>query len=279
MTEPVAVDPWAALRGTTQARIGLGRAGVGLPTRAVLELQSSLAAARDAVHVPLDVGALVAELAGLGLGDPIVLHSQAQDRGTYLRRPDLGRLPASVAELPTDGWDIGIVIADGLSSKAVSDHAASMASSIVAALGHELSIAPPVVVTQGRVAVGDAIGQTMRVRTVLVLVGERPGLSVADSLGIYLTHDPRPGRTDAERNCISNIHPPTGLDYATAARTVTALVRGARALGRSGVDLKNTSGATELAAPELLGDGGAQVLGHRGSQVEDLAEAEDDPTQ
>ena len=278
MTEPLAVDPWAALRGTTQARIGLGRAGVGLPTRAVLELQSSLAAARDAVHVPLDVGSLVAELAGLGLGDPIVLHSQAQDRGTYLRRPDLGRLPASVAELPTDGWDVGIVIADGLSSKAISDHAASMAMSIVAALGHELSIAPPVVVTQGRVAVGDAIGQTMRVRTVLVLVGERPGLSVADSLGIYLTHDPRPGRTDAERNCISNIHPPQGLDYATAAATVTALVRGARVLGRSGVDLKDTGAPPELETPESVGDRGAEMGGHRGSEVQDLVEAEDDAT-
>jgi ethanolamine ammonia-lyase small subunit len=246
MSEPV-LDPWASLRSTTQARIGLGRAGVALPTKAVLELQSSLAAARDAVHVPLDVAALVADLGVLGIGDPIVLESQAPDRSTYLRRPDLGRLPASVADLPTDGWDVGIVVADGLSSKAISDHAASMASAIVAALG-ELSVAPPVVVTQARVAVGDLIGQAMRLRTVLVLIGERPGLSVADSLGIYLTHDPRPGVKDAERNCISNVHPPDGLDYSTAAATVAALVRGARALGRSGVDLKNTSGPAGLTA-------------------------------
>ena len=249
MSEPVVRDPWAELRWTTQARIGLGRAGAALPTKAVLELQSALAEARDAVHVPLAVESVAVALGALGLGDAIVLASQASDRATYLRRPDLGRLPASTSDLPSDGWDVGVVVADGLSSKAVSAHAVPMAAALIAVLGPELSIAPPVVVTQARVAVGDLIGQAMRVRTVLVLIGERPGLSVADSLGIYLTHDPRPGRTDAERNCISNIHPPEGLDYAAAARTVAALVRGARALGRSGVDLKDTGGPAELAAP------------------------------
>jgi len=236
------LDPWAPLRATTQARIGLGRAGVSLPTAAVLDLQVSLAAARDAVHVPLDVDALLTGLAGLGIGEPIVLSSQAPDRSAYLRRPDLGRLPASVDGLPDDGWDVGFVIADGLSSKAVAEHAVPMMTALVAALGTGLSVAPPVVVTQARVAVADAIGQAMGLGTVLVLIGERPGLSVADSLGIYLTHAPVPGRNDAERNCISNIHPPEGLSYVAAAKTALNLLHGARALGRSGVDLKDTSG-------------------------------------
>lgn len=239
-------DPWVPLRSATQARIGLGRAGMSLPTAAVLELQGALAAARDAVHVPLDVAPIVAGTAALGIGEPIVLASQAADRASYLRRPDWGRLPASVAELPTDGWDVGFVIADGLSSKAVAEHAVPMLAAIVAALGPELSVAPPVVVTQARVAIADHIGAAMKLGTVIVLVGERPGLSVADSLGIYLTYAPQPGRTDAERNCISNVHPPEGLGYAAAAATTARLLRGARELGRSGVDLKDTSGPDAL---------------------------------
>jgi ethanolamine ammonia-lyase small subunit len=234
-------DPWAPLRSTTQARIGLGRAGMSLPSTAVLELQVALAAARDAVHVPLDVAPILAGVAALGIGEPIALTSQAVDRATYLRRPDLGRLPASVADLPTAGWDVGFVIADGLSSKAVADHAVPTLAAIVAALDPELSVAPPVVVTQARVAIADHIGAALNVGTMIVLVGERPGLSVADSLGIYLTQSPRPGRTDAERNCISNIHPPEGLSYAAAAATAVKLLRGARRLGRSGVELKDTA--------------------------------------
>jgi ethanolamine ammonia-lyase small subunit len=215
---------------------------MSLPTSAVLDLQASLASARDAVHLPLDVPALLPGLTGLGIGEPIVLSSQAADRATYLRRPDLGRLPSSVSGLPADGWDVGFVIADGLSSKAVADHAVPMMAALVAALDAGLSVAPPVVVTQARVAVADAIGEAMGLGTVLVLIGERPGLSVADSLGIYLTHAPQPGRNDAERNCISNIHPPEGLSYAAAARTALNLLHGARALGHSGVDLKDTTG-------------------------------------
>jgi ethanolamine ammonia-lyase small subunit len=219
---------------------------MSLPTRAVLDLQASLAAARDAVHLPLDVGALVPGLTALGLGDSIVLGSQAADRGTYLRRPDLGRLPGSTEALPSDGWDVGLVVADGLSSMAVSEHAVAMAAALLDALDPSLTVAPPVLVTQARVAVGDWIGQAMNLGTVLVLIGERPGLSVADSLGIYLTHSPRPGCTDAERNCISNVHPPEGLSYVAAAETAARLVRGARALGRSGVDLKDVAGPTQL---------------------------------
>jgi ethanolamine ammonia-lyase small subunit len=239
-------DPWAPLRTTTQARIGLGRAGMSLPTAAVLELQVALAAARDAVHLPLDTAPILSGLAGLGLGEPILLTSQAPDRAAYLRRPDWGRVPASVAVLPDDGWDVGLVIADGLSSKAVSEHALPMVQALVAALDPELSVAPPVVVTQARVAIADHIGAAMKLGAVIVLVGERPGLSVADSLGIYLTYAPQPGRNDAERNCISNVHPPEGLGYAAAAATAARLLRGARELGRSGVDLKDTSGPDAL---------------------------------
>lgn len=237
--QPEAGDPWAPLRASTQARIGLGRAGMSLPTRAVLDLQAALASARDAVHLPLDVAAVLAGLGSLGLGEPTLLTSRAADRSTYLRRPDLGRTPSTLDSLPSGQWDVGLVVGDGLSAKAVAAHAVPMAEALVAAIDPELSIAPPVLVSQARVAVGDEIGAKLKVATVIVLIGERPGLSVADSLGLYLTHQPRPGRTDAERNCISNIHPPEGLSYAEAAATAVRLLRGARALGRSGVDLKD----------------------------------------
>lgn len=238
--EPARADPWAVLRRDNQARIGLGSAGVALPSRAVLELNSSLAAARDAVHVGLDTGELVAQLAACGIGDPIVLTSRARNRDEYLRRPDLGRVPAELEVLPATGWQLGFVIADGLSSKAIREHAANLVRCLVADLGSDYTIAPPVVVTQARVAVGDWIGQRMGLETVIVLIGERPGLSVADSLGMYLTHCPKPGLSDARRNCISNIHPPQGLGYRAAAATAARLVAGARALGHSGVDLKDS---------------------------------------
>ncbi len=242
------IDPWARLRTTTQARIGLGRAGMSLPTDAVLDLQASLSAARDAVHVPLDTAALLPGLADLGLGDPVTLTSQAGDRSTYLRRPDLGRIPLTLDGLPAGTWQVGLVVADGLSSKAVADHAVNLLRALVADLVPEFTVAPPVLVTQARVAIGDRIGQALGVETLILLIGERPGLSVADSLGIYLTHHPRPGLTDADRNCISNIHPPEGLSYAAAAATAGRLLRGARRLGRSGVELKDTSSTPALDA-------------------------------
>ena len=165
MSSPAAQQFWDQLRLTTQSRIGLGRAGNALPTTRVLEFNAHHAAARDAVHIPLDVLAFAASIAAVGIGEPSMVESQASSRSEYLRRPDL---------------------------------------------------------------------------------------SVADSLGIYLTHLPRPGRTDADRNCISNIHPPEGLGYAAAARVVAGLVAGARRLGRSGVDLKDTSRADELTAAPTL---------------------------
>ncbi|MFC9999555.1 ethanolamine ammonia-lyase subunit EutC [Nocardia sp. NPDC127526] len=275
-TPDAAQDFWAELRRTTQARIGLGRTGDALPTTEVLEFRAAHAAARDAVHKPLDVAALAARISALGLGDPAHVRSRASDRSEYLRRPDLGRLPAGaeptagrggpgragvtedasapfLAGLPRTGADIGVVLADGLSPRALTDHGAPMLAALIEALGDRYSFAPPVIATQARVALGDHIGETMGVTTLLVLIGERPGLSVADSLGIYLTHLPRPGRADSERNCISNIHPPEGLGYARAAQVAAGLIDGARRLGRSGVDLKDTSAVPALTAdPALL---------------------------
>lgn len=257
-----ATDFWEPLRRTTQARIGLGRSGDSLPTRRVLEFAAAHALARDAVHEPLDVEALQAGLAQVGAGGAgagpaggagsesgagpaLVVRSQAADRSEYLRRPDLGRAPADLAAIPATDADIGVVFADGLSARALTDHGAGLYAALLEALSG-YTIAPPVIALQARVALGDHIGAALGVSTVLVLIGERPGLSVADSIGIYLTHKPQPGRTDADRNCISNVHPPDGLGYAGAARIVAGLVSGARQLGRSGVALKDTSREAEL---------------------------------
>ncbi|MGC4990042.1 ethanolamine ammonia-lyase subunit EutC [Nocardia salmonicida] len=248
----VTEDFWRDLRGSTQARIGLGRTGDALPTTDVLALRAAHAAARDAVHLPLDVESLTEQIAAVGLGTPVTVASRAADRAEYLRRPDLGRLPDNLTAVPDTGADIGFVLADGLSPLALTDHAPGLLAALATELGDRYTLAPPVVATQARVALGDHIAEAMGVRTVLVLIGERPGLSVADSLGIYLTHLPRPGRADAERNCISNIHPPDGLTYADAARVVAGLVAGARALGRSGVDLKDTSRALTGADPRTI---------------------------
>lgn len=236
---------WDQLRTSTQARIGLGRAGNALPTVRQLEFNAAHAEARDAVHSGLDTAALVTALAPLPLQAPIVMSSRARSRAEYLRRPDLGRLPAEMSALTAeDGTpaDIGFVIADGLSPRAISEHAVGLLDAMIRALdGH--TFARPVIATQARVALADHVGVALGVRTLIVLIGERPGLSVADSVGIYLTHEPRVGRQDAERNCISNVHPPEGLGYSEAARVTASLVAGARALGRSGVDLKDTSRA------------------------------------
>ncbi|RVW01463.1 ethanolamine ammonia-lyase subunit EutC [Rhodococcus spongiicola] len=245
-------DAWAELRNTTRARIGLGRAGNALPTRRVLELRAAHSAARDAVHEPLDVETFAAQVAGVGVGAPIVVHSRARDRSEYLRRPDLGRIPTSLDSVSGAGADIGVVFADGLSPRALTDHGATLLAELVEVLGERYRIATPVIATEARVALGDHVGQALGVATVLVVIGERPGLSVADSLGIYLTHLPVPGRVDADRNCVSNIHPPDGLGYRDAALVVSALVDGARRLGRSGVALKDTSRADPLASPSPI---------------------------
>ncbi|WP_332641987.1 ethanolamine ammonia-lyase subunit EutC [Aeromicrobium sp.] len=234
-------DFWTLLRATTPARIGLGRAGTGLTTQAVLEAGAAHALARDAVHLPLDVPSIVADLRELDLGEPTVIASAAPDRATYLTRPDLGRTPAPgvLDELRSSGQcDLAIVVADGLSATAVTTHAVSLLAELLPLLDAATAVAAPVVATQARVALGDHIGAALGARLVLVLIGERPGLSSSDSLGAYLTWQPRPGVLDSRRNCVSNIRPPAGLDHATAARTLAALVAGARQLEATGVSLK-----------------------------------------
>ncbi|MGW3283993.1 ethanolamine ammonia-lyase subunit EutC [Streptomyces sp. NPDC001002] len=233
-------DLWASLRLRTQARIGLGRAGTALPTRHRLELQTAHAAARDAVHSPFDPDQVAAGLAGM---PTVRVRSAAADRLTYLQRPDLGRRlhPTDRAHLPAGDWDAVFVIADGLSSRAVHDHAAAMVRETVARLG-SWRIAPVVLAEQSRVALGDDIASAMGAKTVIVLIGERPGMSAADSLGAYLTYHPTPGvTTDADRNCLSNIRPPLGLTYEVAAGKLAGLMDRARELGSTGVALKDDS--------------------------------------
>lgn len=237
------LDPWSELRSMTPARIGLGRHGNGISTRALLEAGADHAAARDAVHLPLDVDALTTDLEALGLGSPHRVASAAPDRATYLTRPDLGRQPGSV--LPAgEPVDLVVVLADGLSATAVQRQAVPLLAELLPRLDRSTTLAPPVIAVQARVALGDHIGVALRARMVLVLVGERPGLSASDSLGAYLTWAPTIGMADSARNCVSNIRPPHGLDHATAARTLMSLMNGARRLGGTGVRLKD--GGAEL---------------------------------
>jgi ethanolamine ammonia-lyase small subunit len=237
-------DPWHALRAHTPARIALGRAGSSLPTRAHLDFQLAHARARDAVHDALDVPALVAALGAMGL-DAVAVRSAAPDRTVYLQRPDLGRrldpdardrLVALRPDLPPDA---AIVVADGLSARAAHSHAAPVLAALVPKLVNEgWRLAPVVVAEQARVALGDEIGAALGARLVVVLLGERPGLTAPDSLGAYLTWDPRPGRTDAERNCVSNIRP-EGLLPVLAADTLGYLMLEAARRRLSGVALKD----------------------------------------
>lgn len=237
-----ATDPWARLRAATPARIGLGRAGDAPSLRAVLDFQRAHAEARDAVHAALDETALRDALAQAGLGDhpTLSLHSQAPDRATYLRRPDLGRSlrPEDAASLPRGEWDVVFVLADGLSATALQRHAAPLLGAVLARLPG-WRVGPLVIAHQARVALGDEIGAGLGATQLAMLVGERPGLSVADSLGVYLTHAPRPGRRDSERNCISNIHGAGGLSHAAAAVKLAWLMTEARRLGQTGIALKD----------------------------------------
>ena len=236
MAEPPALTTLRDRLGAlTQARVLLGRAGQGLPTRALLDFQLDHARARDAVHTAL-VPAGFAE----AVNRPVIeVRSRARTRGEYLKRPDLGRLldPDDVARLPANGDELAIIVADGLSATAVHRHAASL----VVALLERLSgwrIAPIVLATQGRVALGDAIGEALAADCALALIGERPGLSAPDSLGAYVTWQPRIGRMDSERNCVSNIRPPHGLSYAGAADAIAALLTAARTHRLTGIKLR-----------------------------------------
>jgi ethanolamine ammonia-lyase small subunit len=231
---------WTDLRRFTPARVALGRAGNGLPTAAHLQFQAAHAAARDAVHASLDVAALRAELQAAGFPS-IAVHSQAPDRRTYLLRPDLGRRLRDQAALPQTPGAMLFVVCDGLSATAVQHHAVPLLRAAVPHLS--LPVAPIVVAEQGRVALGDDIGEAMGAQAVAVLIGERPGLSAADSLGVYLTCYPRRGHTDAERNCISNIRP-QGLPPDAAADKLLWLIGEMQRLRRTGVLLKDEQPTT-----------------------------------
>src|SRR5947209_7839472 len=219
------------LKQFTPARVALGRTGHSLPTAELLRFQLDHARARDAVYQELDPGSL---------GVPhVLLRSAAPDRATYLRRPDLGRRLSDASRnlLVKGDYDAAIVIADGLSAPAVHHHAAALLEALRALLSDNWRIAPLTVVLQGRVAIGDEIGELLGARLVVLLIGERPGLASPDSLGIYLTWDPRPGRTDAARNCISNVRT-EGISYRAAAHKLHFLMREARVRKLSGVVLK-----------------------------------------
>jgi ethanolamine ammonia-lyase small subunit len=231
----------------TAARIALGRAGCSLPTAAVLRFDVAHALARDAVHQALDVESLAACWRQMSGTEVVVVQSRATDRHTYLQRPDLGRrLDAtsmsalSAQPVPGTSVDLAIVIADGLSAPAVNAHALPLVGALLPLL-NGLRIAPPIIALQGRVALGDEVGALLKAGLVLVLLGERPGLSSPDSLGAYLTFAPRLGRLDAERNCVSNIRN-DGLAPELAAEKLAWLIRAALARRLTGIDLKDESG-------------------------------------
>lgn len=231
----------ARLRDFTPARVALGRAGNSLPTRELLDFQLAHARARDAVHAQLDPQSLALEVRPIA-GECLLAHSAAPDRSTYLRRPDLGRrLSEDSRHLLASrhaSFDAAFIIADGLSALAIERHAAPMLQAILRSL-HSLDwkLAPPVIVEQARVAIGDDASHCLGASLSVVLIGERPGLSSPDSLGIYLTWNPRPGLTDAHRNCISNIRA-EGLPYSAAAQTLLFLMTESRHRKLSGVSLK-----------------------------------------
>lgn len=248
--DPPAYDPWGRLRHATPARIGLGRVGDAPPVNAMLDFQLAHARARDAVHAPLDSEALAA---ALGTLPHVTVSSMARDRASYLRRPDLGRQldPDCLGKLPAGAYDLVFVLADGLSAIAVQQHAPKLLQAVLPKLA-DWKIAPVVIATQGRVALGDEVGEALGARLCAVLIGERPGLSVADSLGVYLTYEPRRGRRDSERNCISNIHPAGGLSAEAAAAKLAWLLTEARRRRLTGVELKDDAPVIAPPAPPMI---------------------------
>lgn len=248
-------NPWQELRSLTPARIALGRAGTSLPTNAQLDFQYAHAQARDAVHLPFDHAALSAQLAERGR-DSLLLHSAAADRHTYLQRPDLGRkLNETSAQTLRDyavanpgGVDLAIVIADGLSALAVHRHSLPFLQRLEEqAAAQNWSLSPVMLVEQGRVAVADEVGQLLGAKMSVILIGERPGLSSPDSLGLYFTYAPKVGLTDAYRNCISNVRL-EGLSYGMAAHRLLYLMREACRRQLSGVNLKDEAEVHSLDA-------------------------------
>ena len=257
-------NPWLELRRLTPARIALGRTGTSMPTRAQLDFQYAHAQARDAVHLPFDHKTLRAQLSERGR-DSILLHSAAIDRNSYLQRPDLGRkLSDDSAQTLRDyasahpgGVDLAIVVADGLSALAVHRHTLPFLARLEEQIAAEnWSVAPVILVEQGRVAVADEIGELLGAKMTVILIGERPGLSSPDSLGLYFTYNPKVGLTDAWRNCISNVRL-EGLSYGMAAHRLLYLMREACRRQLSGVNLKD-----EAQVQTLESDPGADMKGN-----------------
>lgn len=249
-------DPWDDLRAYTAARLALGRSGASMPTGELLRFGFAHAQARDAVHAALDVDALAQALADDGLAS-VPVHSAAPDRAAYLLRPDLGRrlddasvqaLRAAAGPSPVAGCDLLLVVGDGLSSLAVERNARALIAALRTHAPADWRIGPVVIARQARVALADEAGALLGAQLVAMLIGERPGLSSPDSLGLYLTWQPAVGRHDAERNCISNIRP-EGLDPETAARRFWWLAREAKRLQLTGVQLKDRSDDAAIAAP------------------------------
>lgn len=239
-------NPWLELRRLTPARIALGRTGTSLPTQAQLDFQYAHAQARDAVHLAFDHHGLRTQLSERGR-ESLLLHSAASDRHSYLQRPDLGRrLDEASARTLQDyaaahpgGVDLTIVVADGLSALAVHRHTLPFLARLEEQIAAEgWSVSPVVLVEQGRVAVADEVAQRLGARMSVILIGERPGLSSPDSLGLYFTYNPKVGLTDAYRNCISNVRL-EGLSYGMAAHRLIYLMREACRRQLSGVNLKD----------------------------------------
>ena len=267
---PTPDNPWLALRNLTPARIALGRAGTSLPTGAQLDFQFAHAQARDAVHLPFDHAGLREQLNARGR-ETLLVHSAASDRHQYLQRPDLGRRldEDSVqrlrehAQTNPGGVDLAIVVADGLSALAVHRHTLPfLARFEEQAAADGWRCAPVVLVEQGRVAVADEVGELLGARMTVMLIGERPGLSSPDSLGLYFTYAPKVGLTDAYRNCISNVRL-EGLSYGMAAHRLLYLMREACRRQLSGVNLKDEAEVHSIESEAASGKNGNFLLGER----------------
>lgn len=250
-------DPWFDLRRFTQARIGQGRVGSAIPTSAQLDFQLAHAMARDAVHQTWQVDEFAKAITLKGL-QPLVLATPIGHREQYLLRPDLGRCldqPSRqrLESLMNPSIDVALIISNGLSSTAVDQHGLGLLDAIVTAYAQcQLKLGPICLLPNARVAVADEIGSLLNARLAVIIVGERPGLSASDSLGIYLTYAPRIDNTDAERNCLSNIRPPAGLSYDTAASKLAYLTVQALQRGISGVALKDDLPSHRLENNELI---------------------------
>lgn len=243
LIEPSAAEQVLDLKDMTDARVSLGRHGAGLPTRAQLSFLLDHARAREAVWTSVDRASLTDRLNRLGLS-VVSIDSMAGDRSIYVRRPDLGRLLSaeSADRLKQTGagkgYDVAIVVADGLSSSAIELNAVPLIEALVPKLtALNLSVAPIALANQARVALGDPAGHALGAKLTIVLVGERPGLSAADSLGAYITYGPKPGNPDSGRNCVSNIRD-GGLPLGQAAEIISGLVRDMMQTRVSGVALK-----------------------------------------